>query len=983
MPFARWLIAAVVVVVPANLLAAPPTLTDARLTLDLVAQEPDIMTPTGVAVDEQGRIWVIENHTHQRTPNYKGPPTDRILVFSEFDAKGRATKRTIFADGFKDSMGLTLHRNGSVYLATRSDIWQLRDTKGEGKADKRKVIVKLDSPGNYPHNGLSGFAIDPQGNLIFALGENLGASYALIGSDKATWRGGGEGGSIYRCRPDGTDLVRVATGFWNTFHLAYDAFGRLFAVDNDPDSRGPCRLLHIIDGGDYGYRYRNGRKGLHPFTAWDGELPGTLPMVAGTAEAPSGILFYEGRGLPEEYRGQALVTSWGDHVIERFTMVPHGASFRAKATVLARGGEDFRPVGIVAAPDGSVVFSDWVDKSYPVHGKGRLWRIRWKDAPPVDIQLADVEKKSKADLRKLLGHPRIEIRSAAARKLAAMTEIADLLTSVLKEEVNLRARIHALHAAASLPGNDGIGILMRAFEGDDAPEVRGEAARLLGLRDLSLNAALSKTLAKDTSPFVRMQALTYVRSSYAAFQFVPMLADTDPFVAAAALALLGKPGTSAELMLHAKASDARVRLGVLLALRRTGDPDARKALPGFLSEPDPAVRRAAIQWVGEEKLKEFAERIHSAAAAPPATRELLEALLAADGLLTGTANFANETAGQDLVARIVADPKQPVTFRTQALRMLRPDHPALKVPLLRQFLGDNDADLSREASRALMLRVDADAQELLRRLAIDLEARPSLRADAVLGLANSARESKETRKLLLELLGQSALERDALRSLRQAVDDPDVEKALLARWDALAPEQPQATAHTREVAEQLWLTLRGSKTPAVAKRLLVIAEYADRRPELPTSWRRLLAGPADPAAGERVFFHPQGPRCYACHQVDGRGVAIGPDLSTIGRSSNRDKLIESILEPSKEIAPRFTTWQIVTRDGRTRTGAIVAEGHDSTFTLADADGKLHVLRRLDVEERTSLPKSIMPDNLTEFMTRQDLRDLLAFLEARK
>ncbi len=154
-------------------------------------------------------------------------------------------------------------------------------------------FVRLDTPGDYPHNGLSGFAFDFAGNVYFGLGENLGANYRLIGSDGVTLSGGGEGGNIYRCRPDGSKLERVATGFWNPFHMTFDVFGRLFAVDNDPDSRPPCRLLHIVQGGDYGYRFRNGRKGLHPFTAWNGELPGTLGMVAGTGEAPSGVVEYD------------------------------------------------------------------------------------------------------------------------------------------------------------------------------------------------------------------------------------------------------------------------------------------------------------------------------------------------------------------------------------------------------------------------------------------------------------------------------------------------------------------------------------------------------------------------------------------------------------------------------------------------------------------------------------------------------------------
>ena len=237
-------------------------------------------------------------------------------------------------------------------------------------------FVRLDTPGDYPHNGLSGFAFDFAGNVYFGLGENLGADYRLIGSDGITLSGGGEGGNIYRCRPDGSKLERVATGFWNPFHMTFDVFGRLFAVDNDPDSRPPCRLLHIVEGGDYGYRFRNGRKGLHPFTAWNGELPGTLGMVAGTGEAPSGVVEYDRDNLPEDYRGTLLVTSWGDHRIEQYRLEPHGASFRATMKPVVVGGDDFRPVGIAVAPDGSLYISDWVDKSYTLHGKGRIWRLR-------------------------------------------------------------------------------------------------------------------------------------------------------------------------------------------------------------------------------------------------------------------------------------------------------------------------------------------------------------------------------------------------------------------------------------------------------------------------------------------------------------------------------------------------------------------------------------------------------------------------------
>ena len=76
-------------------------------------------------------------------------------------------------------------------------------------------------------------------------------------------------------------------------------------------------------------------------------------MVAGTGEAPSGVLAYESDGLPEEYLGNLLVTTWGDHRIDRFRLKAKGASFESLAEPLIVGGENFRPVGLALAPDGA------------------------------------------------------------------------------------------------------------------------------------------------------------------------------------------------------------------------------------------------------------------------------------------------------------------------------------------------------------------------------------------------------------------------------------------------------------------------------------------------------------------------------------------------------------------------------------------------------------------------------------------------------
>jgi putative membrane-bound dehydrogenase-like protein len=968
--------------------AAPPKILDDGLVIELAAEQPDIVTPTGLAVDEQGRVWVIENHTHQRPPKYKGPETDRIRIFSEPDTAGRFRKIETFAEGFKDSMSLALRKDGAVYLATRKDIWLLRDPKNEGKATQSKVIVKLDSPGDYPHNGLSGFAFDGLGDMYFSLGENLGAPYKLIGSDGVTLSGGGEGGSIYRCKPDGSKLERVATGFWNTFHLAFDPFGRLFAVDNDPDARGPCRLLHIIQGGDYGYRFRNGRRGLHPFTAWNGELPGTLPMVAGTAEAPSGIAAYDSIGLPKDYLGKLLVTSWGDHVIENFALSPRGASFSAKSTVLVRGGENFRPVGIVTAPDGSLYVSDWVDKSYPVHGKGAIWRIRMKDPPKDDgLRPSKLAKLPVEQLSKLLGDDRGDIRAAAAEALQGKgREGGSALIAALKD-FKIRTRINALWGVARLETALARKQLTSALD-DAASPVRAEASRLVGpflpFDEFASDVKLALMATNDPFAFVRMHAVLQLHDNRSLKAIAPLLADADPFLAAAALDVLGRPGKSDLLLPLVESKDARQRLGILLAIRRAQGLNARNRMSQFLNDPDPAVRRAAIQWVAEDRLTEHKEAIVKAAAKEPITRDLFEALLAAQQMLDAVPKKPlPENSGEEHVARIVKDPKQPAVFRSFGLRMLRPDHPALTVDLLKDMLYGDDAASRHEALRTLAMRADDASQQLLRGIAADgwPDHEFAIRGDrafAIVGLTQSAANSEPTRKLLLSLLANEGFRRDALRSLRGVALNADERKALFAWWDGLPAENGDPSLERIELAEQLSLVLGPDKEKDKDRRKR-LADLIGEMPSDEASWHKALSARGNAESGERVFYHLRSARCAVCHRIDGRGGLVGPELSVIGKSLDRDKLIDSILTPSKEIAPAFTTWNITMFDGKKHTGIILGENFDSTLTLADADGKRITLKRLDIDDRQASTKSLMPDDLHRLMTRQDFRDLLEFL----
>jgi putative membrane-bound dehydrogenase-like protein len=933
--FGFWLAVSTAVAGSSQPAPSPPKPLDSRLVFERVAAEPDIVTPTGIAVDNRARVLVIECHTHFPPEGYTGPPADRIRVFEDRDGDGKLECTGTFFEGTKMTMNLAVARDGSVFVAARSAIYRLEDRDGDGRADGLAggklpaPIVRLDTRGDYPHNGLSGFAFETPGVVYFGLGENLGADYRLIGRDGTTLSGGGEGGNIYRCRPDGNGLERVATGFWNPFHMAFDAFGRIFAVDNDPDSRPPCRLLHIVDGGDYGYRFRNGRRGLHPFTAWNGELPGTLGMVAGTGEAPSGVIAYESANLPDEYRGTLLVTSWGDHRIERYRPEPHGASFRAVMKPVVVGGEDFRPVGIALAPDGSVYISDWVDKSYTLHGKGRIWRLK---AAQVRMRGESASRDSRpADDR--------DPRQKASR-LATLVATGDFT-------------------------RDTITALLR----DDSADVRALAARVLPAVKIDL-----KTIAaSDASPLVRSEAMRRLADPAAKDIFLQALESDDPFVQQAARRGLRHSLRLDELIALAgrKVLSPARRLGLLLILRDSGRADARELMSSFLADRDPSIRFAAIQWVGEHRLKDFRPQLLAGLASSAATRDLFAATLAALEQLDGTVRGPkDEVAGEDYIVALLNDRTTSAPVRERGLRMLRPDHPALTLDVLRHFVTGQDETLAIEAVRTLCQSFISARFDVLAKLAENRKASLSLRAEAILGLADDA---VKRRGLLVATAkdGQPVLRREALRSLRGVT----------------LTEQENGAIRASSRGDDASLELLGLLEVVTATSKHGVSEPKTTRGKPPAAdldlWLARLEGPADPSAGERVFFHPKGPGCYRCHQIDGRGGRAGPDLSILSAGTDRRRLVESIAAPSKEIAPQFVAWSVARTDATVFSGILLEQTPESVLVFADAQGKLIAVKREEIAERKPQSISIMPDNLAESMTIHEFRDLVAFLYARR
>jgi len=140
-----------------------------------------------------------------------------------------------------------------------------------------------------------------------------------------------------------------------------------------------------------------------------------------------------------------------------------------------------------------------------------------------------------------------------------------------------------------------------------------------------------------------------------------------------------------------------------------------------------------------------------------------------------------------------------------------------------------------------------------------------------------------------------------------------------------------------------------------------------------------LTHAGDAGRGRALFADEKLTKCALCHKVQGQGGDVGPDLSHIGGKFDRPHLVESLLEPSRQIVEGFRTSVIATVDGQTLTG-IVREQSAETIVLFDAGGVKHVVPAAKVEHRETSPVSLMPQGLEELLTREQFTDLIAYLD---
>jgi putative heme-binding domain-containing protein len=139
-------------------------------------------------------------------------------------------------------------------------------------------------------------------------------------------------------------------------------------------------------------------------------------------------------------------------------------------------------------------------------------------------------------------------------------------------------------------------------------------------------------------------------------------------------------------------------------------------------------------------------------------------------------------------------------------------------------------------------------------------------------------------------------------------------------------------------------------------------------------FKTVLDLPSDSKNGREVFKK----NCAQCHRLDGEGYEVGPDLFTV-RNKPKETLLLQILIPNQEMVPGFTNYLIETKGGEILTGIVAAESPTS-LTLKWSGGEEVTLLRENILEMRSTQLSLMPQNLENNVTKQEMADLLAYLK---
>ncbi len=978
--------------------------------MEIAAEEPLIVNPVTTTFGPDGRLYVSE-----WLPG--GGPNDRIRVLEDADGDGKFEKASMYMSGLELPAGI-LFWDGWTYITLDHEVVRFRDDDGDGKFEKRQVVAGGFGNDNS-HHRVSGMVIGPDGWLYLTTGDSDAHAKGSDGTTAEVLRCGG----VFRCTPEGKRIENVAFGMRNPWgNVGFSDRFEMFHTDNDNEGSAGftgCRILHVVEKGDYGWRLREGARCCNPDydrATWNGGRPGRLGWIAETGRgAPAGLCVLNSPGLPENLQNLLVYPDVFRKLVRAYRIKPKGGTYTVDEEFELLGSDDglFRPNDAEVGPDGALYISDWRTDSGgagQLSGNaktGRLYRMTWSggsekktQSPRPRDQIAKLAAANDDQLIQTLGSSDFGLRNAASleivrRGIPSAKALRDLS---IDTKAPAHARRHALWILAlNKPPSDAeiwriwfkepdlenrrlayesasrqyeygpfVDVLLSTLSDSEEPEPRVLSARLealgkageLALKDPAANKRNSQAIAQ--LPGVFLHVLYPSRKA-------------DAFLTNAAiraLESLGEMGAEATAEMVGKGS-GEARDAGLIALEGARSPlvistllDQAVAKKQFPSDD----RTALFQALREQIDRVSPEPIAAWITADKASGE--RERVAAIRLLAAMGPRANRF-GSKVAPSVLEDPQSPAGVRLAAIDLARtyPSEAALRDLL--SIVSNPNSQVNERVGAVESLRSYREPA-IARALgaAIDGGQTGGLTGVYLAGLAAADYEAAASRAEKLLTHPDREVRIQAIRLLGQK---PEQALAVVKSFnsggipaehlsDVIEAIRRHRSPQLQEETQKLLKTkLLAAPTGEDARKL---REYVDRR--------------GNPRAGGRIFLDSKKGNCTSCHRLEGVGGSVGPDLTRIWQTLSFEKRLESILEPSKEIKEGYATHKIASKDGKILLGLLVSESPEAV-TIRDSEGKEVRVAKSEIEERANDPISLMPVGAAGNLTFQELADLLRFL----
>jgi putative heme-binding domain-containing protein len=294
----------------------------------------------------------------------------------------------------------------------------------------------------------------------------------------------------------------------------------------------------------------------------------------------------------------------------------------------------------------------------------------------------------------------------------------------------------------------------------------------------------------------------------------------------------------------------------------------------------------------------------------------------------------------------------------------------LEKPLSAIFQEQTSGIGARGAAAKALMKLNPSAHEReIGQVLGNLAEPQKLRAECARALAESGQTSAN--KIVIEALATAPQSLQAQLALALA-GNVDGAEALL-----LAIEQGKASRRllqTKAIKDKL-----GAAKPSnLAARLEGLtkglpAEDAVRQKMIDQRAAEFNSRASSIDAGAQVFKL----NCAICHSIDGLGSTIGPQLDGAG-NRGVERLIEDILDPSRNADPAFRVTLFTLKNGEVESGLIRRE-EGETVVIAEATGKERSIPKMEIAERRESVLSLMPDNFSDLIKTEDFNHLLAYL----